>query len=188
MLSPKIQGAFYNSMVLQLTLNQIHRMRRRKSSQWKLSPSIFKGFHPFLSFQGIFEDFYIRFIIALGIHSGPTLVPFWDPKSDQIGPKRAPMSIQKVIEKLVEFGIDFLTMFNQFWLPTWGAQGVQRIKVSGSSRHPEPPWGPNGTQAPSKLDFWSILIDFWSISGRFWDDFGSILGSMLVDFCLVADG
>ena len=104
------------------------------------------------------------------------------PKSDQIGPKRVPKSIKKMIEKHVEFGIDFLTIFGQFWLPTWGAQGVQRIRVPGSSRLPEPLW------APSKLDFLSILIDFWSILGRFWDDFGSILGSMLVDFCLVADG
>ena len=127
-------------------------------------------------------------MIALGTDSGPILVPFCNPKSDQIGPKRVPKSIKKVIEKHVEFGIDFLTIFEQFWLPTWGAQGVQRIKVSGSSRLPEPPWGPNGTQAPSKLDFWSILQNFWSILDRFWDDFGSILGSMLVDFCLVADG
>ena len=71
--------------------------------------------------------------------------------------------IRKVLEKHVESGIDFLTIFCQFWLPTWGAQGVQRIRVSGSSRLPEPPWGPNGTQAPSKLDFCPILIDFWSI-------------------------
>ena len=123
-------------------------------------------------------------MIALGTDSGPILVPFWDPKSDQIGPKRAPKSIKKVIEKLVGSGIICLLIFCQFWLPTWEAQGVQRIRVSGSSRLPEPPWGPNGTQAPSKLDFWSILIDF----GRFWVDFGSILRSMLVDFCLVADG
>ena len=67
-------------------------------------------------------------------------------------------------------------IFGQFRLPTWGAQGVQRIRVSGSSRLPEPPWGPNGPQAPSKLDFWSILIDFWSIWDRFWIDFGTILG------------
>ena len=93
-----------------------------------------------------------------------------------------------MIEKFVEFGIDFLTIFGQFWLPTWGAQGVQRIRVSGSSRLPEPPWGPNGPQAPSKLDFLSVLVDLCSIWGRFWDDFGSILGSMLIDFCLVADG
>ena len=122
-------------------------------------------------------------MIALGTDSGAILIPFWDPKTDKIHPKRVPKSIKKVIEKLVAFGIDFLTIFGQFWLPTWGAQGVQRIRVSGSSRLPEPPWGPNG-----KIDFWSILIDFWSILGRFWDDFGSILGSMLVDFCLVADG
>ena len=108
----------------------------------------------------VFEDFYICFMIALGTDSGPILAPFWDPKSDQIGPKRVPKPIKKVIEKLVEFGIDFLLIFGPFWPSTWGAQGVQRIRVSGSSRLPEPPWGPNGTQAPSKLDFWSILIDF----------------------------
>ena len=93
-----------------------------------------------------------------------------------------------MIEKLVEFGIDLLPIVGQFWLLTWGAQGVQRIRVSGSSRLPEPPWGPNGPQAPSKLDFWSILGDVCSILNKFWDDFGSILGSILVDFCLVTDG
>ena len=127
-------------------------------------------------------------MIALGTDSGSILAPFWHPKSDQIGPKRVPKSIKKVIEKIVEFGIHFLKIFGQFWLPTWGAQGVQRIRVSGSSRLPEPPWGPNGPQAPSKLDFWSILGDFWTIFGKFLDDFGSIWGSMLVDFCLVANG
>ena len=100
------------------------------------------------------------------------MVPFCDPKSDQIGPKRVPKSIKKVIEKLVEFGIDFLTIVGPFWLPTSGAQGVQRIRVSGSRRLPEPTWGPNGPQAPSKLDFWSILVGFLLILDRFWADFG----------------
>ena len=119
-------------------------------------------------------------MIALGTDSGPILVPFCDPKSDQIAPKRVPKSIKKVIEKLVEFGIDFLTIFEQVWLPTWGGgQGVQRIRVSGSSRLPEPPWGPNGTQAPSKLDFWSILVDFGKILERFWVDFGVDVGRFL---------
>ena len=45
-------------------------------------------------------------MIAPGTDSGPILVPFWYPKSDQIDPKRVPKSIKKVIEKLVEFGID----------------------------------------------------------------------------------
>ena len=54
-----------------------------------------------------FEDFYICFMIALGTDSESILGPFWLPKSDQIGPKRGPKSIKKVIEKLVEFGIDF---------------------------------------------------------------------------------
>ena len=119
-------------------------------------------------------------MIALGTDSGPILVPFWIPKTDQIGPKRVPKSIKKVIEKHVEFGIDFLTIFERFWLPTWGAQGVQRIRVSGSSRLPEPPWGPNGPQAQSKLEFVAILVDFWLILGRRWVVFGSIFNHLLM--------
>ena len=57
-------------------------------------------------------------MIALGTDYGPILAPFWDPKSDQIDPKRVPKSIKKSDRKLVEFGIDFLTIFDQFWLPT----------------------------------------------------------------------
>ena len=115
-------------------------------------------------------------MIALGTDSGPILAPFWNPKTDQIGPKRVPKSIKKAIEKHVEFGIDF---FNDFWTILAPNLGVQRIRVSGSNRLPEPPWGPNGTQAPSKLDFWSILVDFWSIFGKFWDDFGFDAGRFL---------
>jgi len=36
----------------------------------------------------------------LGIDFGPILGPFWLPKSEEIGPKRGPKSIKKVIEKL----------------------------------------------------------------------------------------
>ena len=134
-----------------------------------------------LVFVGQNKDACFYVMIALETDSGQILAPFWLPKSDQIGPKRAPKSIKKVIEKLVEFGIDFLTIFCRFWLPTWGAQGVQRIKVSGSSRLREPPWGPNGPQAPSKLDFWSILVDFGPLVGRFWDPFWSNFAWLLMD-------
>ena len=113
-------------------------------------------------------------MIALGTHSGSILAPFWNPKTNQIDPQRVPKSIKQVIEKHVEFGIEFLTIFGQFWLPTWGAQGVQRIRVSESSRLPEPLWGPNGPQAPSKLDFFvdigRLLVNVYSILSRFWAD------------------
>ena len=46
-------------------------------------------------------------MFALGSDSGPILGPFWLPKSGLIGPNRGPKSIKKVIEYLVEFGIDF---------------------------------------------------------------------------------
>ena len=90
----------------------------------------------------------------------PSGHPKSGPKSIKNRPKRASKSISKVIEKHVEFGIDFFTIFGPFWPPTWGGPGVERIRFSGSSWLPEPPWGPNGSQASSKLDFWAILIDF----------------------------
>ena len=60
-----------------------------------------------MAFVGQINDAGLFTMIALGTDSGPILGPFWLPKSDQMGPKRAPKSIKKVIEKLVEFGIDF---------------------------------------------------------------------------------
>ena len=123
-------------------------------------------------------------MIALGTDSGPILAPFWDPKTDQIGPKRVPKSIKKVIEKHVEFGIDFLTIFGQFWLPIWGARGSNESGFRGqvgSRSH-------LGAQMAPRPHPSSIFCGSWSSLGRFGDDFGSILGSMLVDFCLVADG
>ena len=65
-------------------------------------------------FVGQINDAGLFTMIALGTDSGPILAPFWLPKSDQIGPNRAPKSIKKVIEKLVEFGIDFETIFGNF--------------------------------------------------------------------------
>ena len=53
-----------------------------------------------LVFVGQNKDACFYVMIALGTDSGSILGPFWFPKSDQIGPKRAPKSIKKVIEKL----------------------------------------------------------------------------------------
>ena len=65
-----------------------------------------------------FEDFYFFFMIALGTDSGPILAPFWVPKSDQIGSKRAPKPLLPVIETIIEFGIDLLTIFWSILAPT----------------------------------------------------------------------
>ena len=131
-------------------------------------------------------------MIALGTDSGPILAPFWEPKSDQIGPKRVPKSIKKVIEKLVEFGIDFLTNFGPFWLPTWGGPGDPTNQGFGVKSAPGatlgPKWPPGPIQARFLVDLDRFWDDFGQILDRFWNDFGSILGSILVDFCLVADG
>ena len=82
-------------------------------------------------------------MIALGIDSGSILAPFWFPKSDQIGPKMAPKSIKKVIEQLVEFGIDFKTIFGHFWAKM---EVVFRGGQSQKSQKSEP-WAQNVTQA-----------------------------------------
>ena len=86
-----------------------------------------------------------------------------------------------MIEKIVEIGIDFLTIFGPFWPPTWGAPGGPTNQPQGSNESGFSAQvgsrGPNGPQAPSKVDFWSILIDFKSILGRFWFDFGIFWGS-----------
>ena len=120
-------------------------------------------------------------MIALGTDSGQMLAPFWDPKSDQIGPKRVPKSIKKVIEKMVEFGIDF---FNDFWsilAPNLGGPGGPTNQGFGVKSAPGATLGPKWHPGPIQARF---LVDL----DRFLVDFGSILGSMLVDFCLVADG
>ena len=68
-----------------------------------------------MAFVGQINDAGLFTMIALGTDSGPILGPSWLPKSDQIGPNRAPKSIKKVIEKLVQFRIDFETIFGHFW-------------------------------------------------------------------------
>ena len=67
-----------------------------------------------MAFVGQINDAGLFTMIALGTDSGPILGPFWLPKSDQIGPKRAPKSIKKVIAKLLQFRIDFETIFAHF--------------------------------------------------------------------------
>ena len=118
-------------------------------------------------------------MIALGTDSGPILVPFWDLKSDQIGPKRVPKSIKKVIEKLVESGIDFFVTFGQFWLPTWGGPGGPANQGFGVKSAPGatlgPKWLPGPIQARFLVDLGRFLVDFGTILGRFWVDFGRFL-------------
>ena len=82
-----------------------------------VSSSIFDGFWEasepsFFDFrrgENTIFTFLLRSLLAA--FSTPKTLP----KSDQIGPKRAPNSSKKVIEKIVEFGIDFLTIFGHVW-------------------------------------------------------------------------
>ena len=99
------------------------------------APRILKNTAPAYDFEGLC----ICSMIALGTDSGPILAPFWYPNSERIGPKRVPKTIKKAIEKLVEFGIDRLTIFEQFWLPTWGGKGSNESEFRGqvcSRNHP----------------------------------------------------
>ena len=52
-------------------------------------------------------------------HFGTNLAPFWDEKSTKIDHKSTPRGIKKTID----FCIDFLSIFDRFWKPTWGHVG-----------------------------------------------------------------
>ena len=54
----KASGGFYNIRAFQRTLNQGHRMRRKKSTQWKRSPSKLQGFFEFSVLLMFFEIFF----------------------------------------------------------------------------------------------------------------------------------
>ena len=102
------------------------------------------------------------------------------PTLDQFGfQEGSKIDQKKWSKKLIEFGIDFLNDFWSILAPNLGGPGGATNQVFGVKLAPGANLGP---EAPSKLDFWSILIDFWSILGWFWVDFASILGSMLTDF------
>ena len=60
------------------------------------------------------------------------------PKSIKNWSKRCSRSIRKLIAKIVAIGIDFVTIFGPFWLPTWGPRGVQRItsEIDPSAPYP----------------------------------------------------
>ena len=74
-----------------------------------------------------------------------------------------------MIENLVEFGIDFLTIFGQFWLPTWGGPGGPTNQGFGVKLAPGATWGPKWHPVPIQARF---LVDL----DRFLVDLGSILG------------
>ena len=122
-------------------------------------------------------------MIALGTDSGPILASCWDPKSDQIGSKRVPKSIKKVIENLVEFGIDFWSSL----APSLGGpggptnQGFGVKSVPGATLGPK--WHPGPIQARCLVDLGRFLVDFgqvWGrVWGRFWADVGVDVGRCL---------
>ena len=58
-------------------------------------------------------------MIALETDSVPSLAPFWDPKSDQIGPKRAPNPIQ------ARFLLDFGTLLGPIWSDLGSQNGAK---------------------------------------------------------------
>ena len=117
-------------------------------------------------------------MIALGTDSGPILAPFCDPKSDQIGPKRTPTSIKKVIEKHVEFGIDFLTIFVNLGGPGGPTNYGFGVKSApGATLGPK--WHPGPIQARFLVDLDRFLVDFVSILGRFGVDFKVDVGRCL---------
>ena len=89
-----------------------------------------------------------------------------------------PNPIPKAVENLIDFGIDFLTIWARFGGPSCGHVG-DIFGKNGATL-----WGPPG--------FYVVvlyLIEFWRFRGRFWTDFGPsgtdfgpILGRFLADF------
>ena len=124
-------------------------------------------------------------MIALGIDSGPLVAPCWDRKSDQIGPKRVPKLIKKVIEKHAEFGIDF---FYEFWIildPNLGGQGGPTNQSFGVKSAPGATlghkWPPGPIQARFLVDLGRFFVDVGSILGRFWGRCWSLFVWLLMD-------
>ena len=118
-----------------------------------------------------FEDICICFMIALGTDSGPILAPFWNPKSDQIGPKRVPKSINKNDRKTSGVWDRFFNDFCSILAPNLGGpggptnQGFRVKSAPGATLGPK--WNPSPIQARFLLDLDRFLVDFGVDVGRF---------------------
>ena len=122
-------------------------------------------------------------MIALGTDSGSILAPFWNPKTDQIGPKRVSKSINKNDRKTCCVWDRF---FNDFWTilaPNLGGPGGPTNQGFGVKSAPGatlgPKWHPGPIQARFLIDLDRFLIDLGSILERFWVDFGVDVGRFL---------
>ena len=112
----------------------------------------------------------------LTLISDTILVPTWLHFSSQNPPKSSQSWFPRGFNFLIDFDIDFSTI----WGPTWCHLGSQVGPMLAAKSHknrsrslPRRTWEEESAQTPSGLRFWLIfgrfLIDFWSIFDRFVD-------------------
>ena len=117
--------------------------------------------------------------MVLWFDFGAKLAQFWFQKSSKILPKK---SIPRGINFLIDFYMDFLSIFDRFWKPTWGQVGHIFVQNWGSvskttpfflrsvlffdlRAFPAPSWLHFGRVGARFFDFW---IDLGGEFGRFW--------------------
>ena len=107
------------------------------------------------------------------------MAPFWLQKSTKIRKKPLPRGIKK----LIDFCIDFPTIFGPFWEPTWSHVGDHFLAKTAQEASktpqdaqperdmqpapcpPEPRGAPELPAPPPDLDFKTILMRFRKIFG-----------------------
>ena len=97
---------------------------------------------------------------------GSILVPTWLHFGSPNPPKSSQKSIPRGINFLIDFYIDFLSIFARFWRPTWGHVG--RIFAQNGG----PVW-----HAPLFFVGSMLFFDFLVVLAPSWPRFGSILES-----------
>ena len=95
---------------------------------------------------------------------GSILVPTWLHFGSQNPTKSSQKSMPRCINFLIDFGIDFLSIFARFWKPTWGHVG-HIFDQNGATRF------------NSSLFFVGSMLffDFLVLLAPSWPHFGSIL-------------
>ena len=113
----------------------------------------------------------------------PILMPTWLHFGTKIPPRSIQKSIPRGINFLIDFNIDFVSIFARFWKPTWGHVGHIFAQNGGGA------WRPSVFFVGSMLffDFWALLAPSWlhfgGVGARFFDflvdlgvDFGRFWG------------
>ena len=123
---------------------------------------------------------------------GSILVPTWLHFGSQNPPKSSQKSIPRGINFLIDFYIDFLSIFARFWRPTWGHVGHIFAQNGGALWH-----APLlSVESMLSFEFLAVLTPSWPHVGSllaplgptwprfrrflapFWHRFGAMLGPL----------